>query len=211
MNSRHRNRMAFLHKVLAFALTSGLSDFLTFDGMQDHAPAQFSRHAGGTSQPYRSPAPGGTIYVAAMSPLQVPGCSLRPRAGTSACLRRRAGSVGPAPRQTVVQNMNGEAAPGAPAASASSSPSTTGVAEGSVDRLPGSSNTSSSIWRSQLLHSQLLHDLSCKFTTKIATIKLLRMTNIRRARQHLYLCQICNAKGAIFPLSLSPFLHYKFM
>ncbi len=71
----------------------------------------------------------------------------------------------------------------------------------------------SEIWCSQLLHSRMLHDLSCKFTTKIATIgiELLRITNIRRAKQHANLCQICNAKGAILSLSLSPFLHYKFM
>ncbi len=54
-------------------------------------------------------------------------------------------------------------------------------------------------------------NLSCKSTIIIHAIKLLRMTNLPRAKQHLNLCGICNATGAISPLSLFPFLHHKSM
>ncbi|CAD7968627.1 unnamed protein product [Amoebophrya sp. A120] len=54
-------------------------------------------------------------------------------------------------------------------------------------------------------------NLSCKTTIIIHKIKLLRMTNLRRAKHHLNLREICNAIFAIFPLWLLPFLHYSFV
>ncbi len=67
------------------------------------------------------------------------------------------------------------------------------------------------VWGSQPLHSQLLHDLSCKIPISRRKIKLLRMTNSRRATQHLNLLQICDARLASFPFSILPLLHHKFV
>ncbi len=53
--------------------------------------------------------------------------------------------------------------------------------------------------------------LSCKNTINNHTAERLGMTKIRRAKQHLSLCQICNAKVGRSCLSLLPFLHHKFM
>ncbi|CAD7953408.1 unnamed protein product, partial [Amoebophrya sp. A120] len=58
------------------------------------------------------------------------------------------------------------------------------------------------LWRSQTLHSHLLHDLSCKININIHRVKRLRMTTSRRAKQHLNLCGICNARAAIVPLAI---------
>ncbi len=56
-------------------------------------------------------------------------------------------------------------------------------------------------------------NLSCKNTIIILTTKLLRITNLRRAKPaRLNLCGVCNAEGArTLPLSLFPLLHHKFM
>ncbi|CAD7931825.1 unnamed protein product [Amoebophrya sp. A120] len=65
------------------------------------------------------------------------------------------------------------------------------------------------LWRSQVLHAQLLHDLPCETTIQIDAIKLLCMANSRRAKEDGNLCQICHARRARSPLSLFPFLHHK--
>ncbi len=54
-------------------------------------------------------------------------------------------------------------------------------------------------------------DLSCRMTMSRTAIKLLRMANYRRAKQHLNPCQIWNATLASFPLFLLLFLHYESM
>ncbi len=69
-----------------------------------------------------------------------------------------------------------------------------------------SSNDPRRLWSSQMLHFQLLHDLSCKTTIIIYTMKLFCMTNSGRAKQADNLCQICYAKTRNAPPFTFPLL-----